>query len=432
MTNEQNTTRCFVQAKLSDFCKRVSQGYTKPIRSFFKDTLVGLCGTGAPSIHHIAKFLQDNTSTKKTSERLYRNMRREGLAEDIDNTLMQLIKPLVTKDTLFIVDDSDIEKPYAKKMEGCQLVHNGSKSMRTNGYLLLNIVALITEQDGYSLLPASSILFSSDMEIDSAKQVLQDKIVDYQVTFCNEGTYVFDRGYDDRKLIGFLVDNGVSFVIRGIGTRAIKEGMVEKNFKEEVAKMKFMYELPGLRHGEVFLCATRRIAVRTDDHKSHKSNSVEISLVVVRKYKNGTRKGGDFYLLCDFNNPNLTESEVIAKAIDTYRRRWSIEEVHRQMKQSMKWESMRLKTYRGMKNLNAFMTLALYFIYKCKDHIQILKIGFPKLLIYKNSDKYKMLEFCYYRITDVISTCLMLVVQYRRRPNLQERRDRWQTKIRLD
>ena len=28
---------------------------------------------------------------------------------------------------------------------------------------------------------------------------------------------MFDRGYDDRKLIGFLVDNGVSFVIRGMG-----------------------------------------------------------------------------------------------------------------------------------------------------------------------------------------------------------------------
>ncbi|GAB1366247.1 hypothetical protein MASR1M36_11180 [Candidatus Cloacimonadaceae bacterium] len=45
-------------------------------------------------------------------------------------------------------------------------------------------------------------------------------------------------------MIGFLVNNGVSFVIRGVGNRAIKEGIVEKNFKEEVEKMKFEYKLP--------------------------------------------------------------------------------------------------------------------------------------------------------------------------------------------
>ena len=81
---------------------------------------MGLCGTGSPSLHNIAKMLMDKVSTKKTSERLYRNMRREGLAGEIDRTLMDLIRPQVTKETLFIVDESDIEKPYARKMEGCQ------------------------------------------------------------------------------------------------------------------------------------------------------------------------------------------------------------------------------------------------------------------------------------------------------------------------
>ena len=76
--------------------------------------------------------------------------------------------------------------------------------------------------------------------------------------------------------------------------------------------------------------------------------------------------------------------------------------------------------------------LAVYFIYKLKDNIHILAIGFPKLIIYKKSDQYKVMEFCYYRICDVVITCLMLIVQYRRRPNIHERRDQWQMKIRLD
>ncbi|MFA7136715.1 MAG: transposase [Bacteroidales bacterium] len=432
MSNDQNTTRRFVQANLSEFSKKASEGCSKPVKKFFKDMLFGLCATGSPSIHNIAKLLQDKTSTKKTSERLYRNLHRDGIDKLIGDVLIDMLKPRVKEDTLFIVDESDIEKPYAKKMEGCQMVHNGSKSEQTNGYLLLNIVALIAQQDGYNLLPASSILFSPKMELDSAKQVLQDQIIDQQIAFCNKGTYVFDRGYDDRKLIGFLIDNGVSFVIRGMGLRTVKEGLVEKNFKEVVDDMEFKYQLDGFKNGETFHCATRRVSVRTDDHPSKRSNSVEVSVVVVRKYKRGAKKGKDFYLFCDFDDPNMPEQEIITKAIDIYKKRWAIEEVHRQMKQSMRWESMRLGSYQGMKNLNAFMALALYFIYKCKDYVHILAIGFPKLLKYVKKDWTKPKEFIYYRITDVLNICINQIIQYKRRPSIEERRDQWQIKIRLN
>ncbi|MDD2230007.1 MAG: transposase, partial [Candidatus Cloacimonetes bacterium] len=230
---------------------------------------------------------------------------------------------------------------------------------------------------------------------------------------------------------GFLKDNAVSFVIRGMGTRAVKEGLLETNFKKVVEDMRFKYRFAGFKAGETFHCATRRIAVRTDGHPSKHSNSVELSLVVARKYKRGAQRGKDFYLLCDFDDPNMPEQELIAKAIDTYKKRWSIEEVHRQMKQSMRWESMRLASYQGMKNLNAFMALALFFIYKCKNHIHILAAGFPKIIQYIKSDRYKPKEFVYYRIAEVVAICITLVVQYKRRPNIQERRDREQIKIRF-
>jgi len=102
------------------------------------------------------------------------------------------------------------------------------------------------------------------------------------------------------------------------------------------------------------------------------------------------------------------------------------------MKQSMKWESMRLASYQGMKNLNAFMALALYFTYKCKDYIHILAVGFPKLLQYVKKDWAKPKDFIYYRISDVLNTCISMIVQYKRRLSIEERRDLWQMKIRLD
>lgn len=431
MQDQQQKTSCFVQAKLSDFSTEVSQEYGKPSQKFMKNMLFGLCGTGSPSIFNMSKLVQDNVSTKKTSDRLYRHLREDDWATEVEKIFLNLLAPQVTDDTIFIVDESDIEKPYATKMQGCALVHNGSKSERTNGYQLLNIVAMIPQIGGYRLLPSSCILYSDTHEIDTAKQLLQDRIVVQQLAFYNKGTYVFDRGYDDRKLIHFLKDNGVRFVIRGKGQRAIKEGLFEENFKKHVDLMNFKHELPGLKKDTKFRCATRKIRVRTDDHPSKESNTVEVDLVVARTYVNGKQRGHDFYLLCDFEDPKLSEIQIIAKAMDVYRKRWTIEEVHRQMKQSLKWESMRLASYGGLKNLNSLMALALYFIYSLKTYIHVLAVGFPKIIHYDKKDRCNLKEFIYYRIAEVVSLCLKHIVVHKRKSYRQSLIDSWQLEIRL-
>ena len=100
----QNETTEFVKEKLSSFCKKTSEGLSKPKQKFIKDMLMGLCGTGPPSIHNISKFIQDNVSTKSTSERLYRNLGQNDYVEHIDETLLKLIKPYITDETIFIVE----------------------------------------------------------------------------------------------------------------------------------------------------------------------------------------------------------------------------------------------------------------------------------------------------------------------------------------
>ncbi|HNV63281.1 MAG TPA: transposase [Candidatus Cloacimonas acidaminovorans] len=427
----QNETTEFVKEKLSSFCKKTSEGLSKPKQKFIKDMLMGLCGTGSPSIHNISKFIQDNVSTKSTSERLYRNLGQNDYVEHIDETLLKLIKPYITDETIFIVDESDIEKPYAKKMEGLQKIYNGSEGKSTNGYLLINIVAYTPNKDSYMLLPVFSRLIAPNLESDSAKQIMQDAIIDMELFFNGKGTYVFDRGFDDRKLIEFLSNNGIQFVIRGKGDRAVKEGFEEINFNKIVSEMDFNYELLGCKDNEVFKCGTRRINIRTDDHPSKKSNTVEISLVVSRIFRKGFQRGNDFYLLCDFASQDMFDLELVAKAIAVYKKRWAIEEVHRQMKQSMKWETMRLGSYQGMKNLNALMTLALFFIYMSKKYIAKFAVGFPKILHYKKEDLSMPKEFIYYRIAEVLSECIKFIVQYKRKLSLAERIDQHQMKIRL-
>ncbi len=432
MLKTQNNTCGFVQDKLSKYSKKVGEGFSKPHQKFFKDILFGLCSTGSPSIHNISKNLQDNVSTKSTSERLYRNLKDNDFVDELEAKLIKLAKPYINENTIFIVDETDIEKPYAKKMEGLQCVYNGSKGESTNGYVLMNIVAYSEHKGMPMLFPIYSRLIASKEEKEkSVKQYMMEIIEEIAYTYKGKGTFVFDRGFDHRNLIEFLQLRGIDFVIRGVGKRAIKEGCKEINFKKAISEMDFKYELPGMKMKQSFRCATRRIHVRTDDHPSKKSQTVEITLVVSRSYVDTIKKGKDFYLLCSNKDSSITELQYIAKVMDIYNKRWSIEEVHRQMKQSMKWEDMRLHSYQGMKNLNAFMVLALFFIYTAKTYINTLAIGFPKILYYTGDDLLKPKEFIYYRIAELISMCLNLITIYGRRLTKIERIDRYQMKIRF-
>jgi hypothetical protein len=104
---------------------------------------------------------------------------------------------------------------------------------------------------------------------------------------------------------------------------------------------------------------------------------------VVRIFRKGYQKGKDFYLLCDFADPGMSEQDIIQKAITVYRKRWKIEEVHRQMKQDFKWEKMRLASYTKLKNLNMLITISLYFVSSCKDVIEKIVVAFPKIICFR-------------------------------------------------
>ncbi|HOU69284.1 MAG: hypothetical protein RBR14_07750 [Candidatus Cloacimonas acidaminovorans] len=101
--------------------------------------------------------------------------------------------------------------------------------------------------------------------------------------------------------------------------------------------------------------------------------------------------------------------ELIPKAIAVYKKRWAIEAVHRQMKQSKKWETMRLELSMNEKS-NATMALALFFINVSKKYIEKIALGFPKILPYNKVDNAMPKEFIYYSIVEVITVCINFII----------------------
>jgi hypothetical protein len=431
MTNQEKQTRSFMQDKLLTFSEKVSRGQSLPVTNFIRDMLFGICGTGSPSVFNLAKFIQNKVSTKKTSERLYRNLRREGLAEQLQNKLYQIVGHQIKSDTFIIVDESDIIKPYAKKMEDLSMVYDASKKETAPGYNLLNLFACANHEEGYNLLPVSSTIYSNNGDPGKGHIILQDKLVDACLASGSRGIYLFDRGYDDRKLLLFLKENGMSFVIRGKGDRFVVENQKETSFRKAIAKMEYKYEFDSFRKGEKLLCGTRKVTYRTDDHPSKKANTVEVDLVVVKEFNKKGKCYGEFYLLCDFGKRELSEVELIQKAVASYGMRWKIEEAHRHIKQSYHWESMRLATITGLENLNMLLLLAVYFVYSSKEMITRLALAFPKLIFFDKNDWAKLQKFMYYRIAQAFKLCFARATFYNKSPYRYDLTEQLQTKIRL-
>lgn len=95
--------------------------------------------------------------------------------------LLDMVSSKIKRDSLIIVDESDIEKLYARKMEGLKLVHNGSKSIQTKGYNQLSIVARVDNERGCNLLPVCNDLIPTDLETYSIKQIPQDKLINITI-----------------------------------------------------------------------------------------------------------------------------------------------------------------------------------------------------------------------------------------------------------
>ena len=139
---------------------------------------------------------------------------KADMNKQISQNLLQQQSHKLKKGSLIIVDPSDIVKKYATEMEGLSRVRDGNDGKWRPGYDVLDIVGVNKGKEGISILPIHSELYSNTLEIDTIKSKLFDRIVEIIIHSNNRGTFVFDRGFDDQKVIKELHQHDASYIIR--------------------------------------------------------------------------------------------------------------------------------------------------------------------------------------------------------------------------
>ena len=274
-----------------------------------------------------------------------------GLWQWLIEGLCRMGSERVKKETLLVVDISDIAKKYAERMEYLALVRDGSEGTISPGYWTCSVIG--TELEEPSFIPLYNRLYSQaapgfkseNAEVRKAISLVSEKTE-------KRGIWVLDRGGDRRKIIHHLLGNKLRFVMRlkkdrhliwrGKRQSVLEHALAcpllytERIVKDEKGKEKIYHLEFGYR------------PVRLPGRKE------QLRLVVIRGF-------GQTPMMLLTNEQVKKSRKALWQIIESYMNRWRIEETIRFIKQSYNLEDIRLLTYRRLQNMMALVLAVTYF-----------------------------------------------------------------------
>lgn len=124
-----------IKSQITRFSHKISRDLKRPTRRLIVQMLYGIQASKDVKLSNIARSLNEEIPLIKTENRLSRNLGRMDLTEQINKSLIIEGGKRIQKETVIALDLSDLDKPYAQKMEYLALVRDGSTGeTKSNGY----------------------------------------------------------------------------------------------------------------------------------------------------------------------------------------------------------------------------------------------------------------------------------------------------------
>ena len=384
-----------LKAQIKIFSGKVSEGLPKVAGRFVEEMLYGIESEQSVHLSKIARCLSERIPLIKTINRLSYQLSRDGLWEKITARLLDLARHEIGKDTLLILDLSDIKKSYAKRMEYLGRVHDGSAGELVDGYCTCNVIA--SELGRSEVIPLYCRLYShlapdctgENHEIFKAMDTVSKAVN-------NRGIWVIDRGADRRVIFDHLLSRNRRFIIRLRGDRYVIDG--KKNIIAADLAQKYVppysqtliWEEKDKETAYDISFGFRRVYLP--------DVPLPLGLVVVKGF-------GEKPMMLLTNLPLRKNRKLLLRIVKSYITRWVIEETIRFIKQSYKLEDIRVQTYTRLQNMMALACAAAYFT---AVHIggKIKLVTLSAIIIKASKRIFGVSTFRYYAIADGIKELL--------------------------
>jgi hypothetical protein len=320
---------------------------SKPRKRFISQVLFGIQSSRDVKLSNIARSLDEEIKLIKTENRLSRHMSKEDLTDKINSTLIDDSAYRITENTVLALDLSDVNKPFAKKMENLASVWDGSEGEVAPGYCICEVIGV--EVKGENPIPLYSELYSHEAKgFESENDQMLKAIRTVSKKTKKRGIFAMDRGADRRILIGELDKEGLKFVIRARGDRHVinsigREVSVWTIVNRLRYKEKYAIEID--KEG-----CTEQIELELAERETVKVDDVSVRIVAIKGF--GEKP---MILMTNLDKP-------MSEILEIYLTRWKCEESFRFLKQEYHLEDVRVRSYTGLRNTVALVHAVFYFL----------------------------------------------------------------------
>ena len=346
MSNDKAITKR-VQQQILNFGKKISKGLSKTRRRFVHQMLFGIQAGRDIKLSSVSRSLEEDIHLIKTEQRLSRQMAKEELTEHINEAILRQGSTKIERDTVLAWDLSDIQKPFAKKMELLSEVWDGSQKEVGRGYCLNSVIAANVNEE--QLIPMYNELYSHKAkDFGSENQQIFKALQKVQEELKGKGIWAMDRGADREEIVEELDRLRARYVIRCRGDRQVETKQGRRMSISEIAKRtksdrryKVTVDEQGHKEDREVYAGIR---------KDVKVEGVLMNIVIVRGFG---RKP-----LMLMTNVDKEPEDIL----DIYLTRWKCEESFRFLKQEYHVEDVRVRSYTALRNTMAIMHAVFYFL----------------------------------------------------------------------
>jgi hypothetical protein len=306
---------------------------------FLTDMVTGLAVAGHVHLTAVARAVSRGGGNIHAAEkRLSRNLASEHWdAAPLADELLRRSAGFVGDDTLIVADTTDLAKYYARRLEGLGRVHDGSDPDKriAPGYCLFEAYVRVGKWPLFPLVIEPLKVYAGAPTGENA-EILGHMLRVHAATG-KKGTWIMDRGFDRRELFGPLVGNGVAFVVRQRGDRAVRtidgrDLSVNALVAEQVCPRPRRWPKGG-------------VAVTVEVRLPEVADAPFL-LVVGWRYPNSDRP-----LMLLVSPAARRPGRRGRWYLKAYRRRWGVEDATRGIKQQFTVEQFLVRSWRSIRRL---------------------------------------------------------------------------------
>jgi hypothetical protein len=400
-----NTLGNKIKMKIKKYAEKIAKNLKSSHENFVTDMIYGISASQSCVLTEISRELKEKITIKKTEERLSRNLKNFGENETkvVKKNFVEYVKSVTEKESMIIIDPSDVTKPYSYKLESLGIVKDGSTGEMEKGYWTLGAVVLSPNKQ--QPIPVYEEIYPCKKQGGEGLSVEMEKCLQFfrDNKFSKNSPRVLDRGFDDGKIFENFHVNFEKFIIRQNHNRTV----IYKGKKVKISDVidntpcNLEMEYTG-KNGVTETCKIGMTKVIITKFTKSEMKNFEVNLVVC--------KGWGDEPLCVYTNIDKPIKDIAVKVIKAYLMRWRIEELYRFKKEKLGFEGFRVRSLQAIKTLDLLVTIVLAFIGISADKvgeneytISIIAASKP---VVKISKFIKETKFFFYAISDGICCAL--------------------------